>query len=76
MSDWPGGINCSAAVSVLLRRLHAAGWLFVKQVGEYAEVVCGCGDGHSSRVILWPVVPMVLENTVRLLETNTCLGRQ
>ena len=66
-------MDCSASVEVVLKRLEDEGWTFSHRKGEVVHVVCGCGDEHLGAVALWPIV-QVLEENVRFLEDNTCLG--
>jgi hypothetical protein len=74
VADWSKDVYCSADVSGLLNRLEEAEWVLDSLVGEYAVVTCNCQEVHTARVILWPVVPALLQDVVRMLETTTCLG--
>lgn len=69
---WANSINCAGDVMQLLKQLETAGWEFLRRTGEYALVICKCGDEHFGRVILWPSVPSVFESAVRQLEASTC----
>lgn len=66
---WP---NCAAHVRIFLDQLEAAGWRYTGRTGEYVVVTCGCQTGHRVSVILWPSVPAVLHQTMRLAEQTTC----
>ncbi|OBF17206.1 hypothetical protein A5725_24620 [Mycobacterium kubicae] len=73
MAGWSSDIDCYPQVSRFLKRLEQAGWLFEKRVGEYAHVICGCGEEHRARVILNPCLPDVLVNYISVVESTTCL---
>lgn len=73
-AGWSASVDCSADARAFLKRLDEAGWFLDDRVGEYAVVTCNCVKVHNNRVILWPAVPDVLHQVVRMMETTTCLG--
>ena len=72
MAGWSSDIDCSMDAQRFLKRLEEAGWAFEKRVGEYVLVVCNCNEEHRARVILWPSLPDVLTNYIRVIETTSC----
>jgi hypothetical protein len=72
MPGWSSDIDCYPHVKQFLKRLEQAGWDLEKRVGEYAHVVCNCGEEHRGRVILSPCLPDVLTNYIRVIQTETC----
>lgn len=73
-AGWSASVDCSGDARAFLKRLDEAGWVLDSRAGEYAVVTCNCVKGHTNRVILWPAVPDVLHQVVRMMETTTCLG--